>query len=349
MSGKLMIYGATGYTGRLLAATAKERGLEPLASGRDPEKLRRLAEPLGFEHRAVSLSDRRALEAALEEVDVVLHAAGPFSSTSAPMLDACLATGTHYLDITGEIDVFESCAARDGEARGAGVVVMPGVGFDVVPSDCLAAHVKGRLPDATSLTIGIQGLSGMSRGTAKSSVESIRRLSRVRRGGRIVDLPAPLVLDLDYGGGPEKSVAVSWGDVSTAYYSTGIPDVTVCFAATRQIEKLLALGPLSRWFLGTSLMQAVIKRKIDQRPEGPTDEERAAGRAILVAIADNGGGERATSRLHTPEGYTLTAATGIEAASRVQRGDVEPGFRTPSMAFGADFVLEFDGCRREDL
>ncbi|MEE8525281.1 MAG: saccharopine dehydrogenase NADP-binding domain-containing protein [Thermoanaerobaculia bacterium] len=349
MPANLMIYGATGYTGKLLARQAKDRGLAPVLSGRDPEKLRAVAEPLGFEHRAVSLSDADGLRAALAEVDVVLHSAGPFSATSEPMVDACLETATHYLDITGEIDVFEACASRDAEARERGLVVMPGVGFDVVPSDCLAAHVHRRLSDATSLLIAIQGLGGMSRGTAKTGAEAIGQRTRVRRGGCIVEAPEPIVEDVDYGDGPHKSIAVSWGDVSTAYYSTGIPDVTVCFAATRQLEKLTGMGPWTRWLMGTALVQAVIKRMIDRQPPGPSEEQRRKGSSTLVAIAENAAGERSASRLRTQEGYTLTALTGIDVAVRVLAGEVEPGFHTPSTAFGPDFVLGFEGCEREDL
>ncbi len=349
MPDQFMIYGATGYTGKLLAREAKDRGFAPVLSGRDPDKLKAVAEPLGFEYRAVSLTDAAGLRAALADVDIVLHSAGPFSATSEPMVDACLETGTHYLDITGEIDVFEACASRDAEAAERGVVVMPGVGFDVVPSDCLAAHVHRRLGDATSLLIAIQGLGGMSRGTAKTGAEAIGRRSRVRRGGRIVEAPEAIVHDVDYGDGPKKSIAVSWGDVSTAYHSTGIPDITVCFAATRQLEKLTGMGPLRRWFFGTAPMQALIKRMIDRQPPGPSEEQRRKGGSNLVAIAENAAGERAVSRLRTPEGYTLTALTGIDVAARTLAGEVEPGFHTPSTAFGPDFVLGFEGCDREDL
>src|ERR1700730_6262083 len=154
---RFFIYGATGYTGKLTARTAKEKGLKPILAGRNEAKLKAIAEPLGFQSRAFDLSERTKLDAALAEVDAVLHIAGLFSSTSKPMADACLRTGTHYLDITGEIDVFEALAARDAEARQAGIMLLPGVGFDVVPSDCLAVHLKEKLPDADDLKIYIAG------------------------------------------------------------------------------------------------------------------------------------------------------------------------------------------------
>ena len=181
---QFLIYGATGYTGKLTARTAKDKGLKPILAGRNEAKLKAVAEPLGFQYRAFDLSERAKLDAALGEVDVVLHIAGPFSATSKPMADACLRTGTHYLDITGEIDVFEALAARDAEAKAAGVMLLPGVGFDVVPSDCLAAHLKRRLPDAVDLKIYIGGLNALSHGTAKSMVEVVAKGVRVRRALR---------------------------------------------------------------------------------------------------------------------------------------------------------------------
>jgi short subunit dehydrogenase-like uncharacterized protein len=180
-TGQFLIYGATGFTGKLTARTAKDRGLTPILAGRNEATLKAVAETFGFQYRAFELSDSSRLDAALGEVDVVLHIAGPFSATCKPMADACLRTGTHYLDITGEIDVFEALAARDAEAKSAGIMLMPGVGFDVVPSDCLAAHLKQKLPDAVDLKIEIGGLNAVSHGTMESMVESLAKGARVRR------------------------------------------------------------------------------------------------------------------------------------------------------------------------
>ena len=209
-TGRFLIYGATGFTGKLTARTAKERGLKPILAGRNRAKLMAVADPLGFQYRAFELSDPHAIDAALGEVDVVLHIAGPFSATSKPMTDACLRTGTHYLDITGEIDVFEGLAARDAEAKRAGIMLMPGVGFDVVPSDCLAAHLKQRLPDAIDLKIDIGGLNAVSHGTMKSMVESIPNGARVRRDGRIITVSRPRETSCDFGEGPVSTLVLPW-------------------------------------------------------------------------------------------------------------------------------------------
>jgi short subunit dehydrogenase-like uncharacterized protein len=349
MNGTTLIYGASGYTGKLVAKTAKAQGMKVILAGRNAEKVKAVAEPLGFPWRAFALSDNSKLDETLREAQQVLHIAGPFSATSKPMVDACLRTGRHYLDITGEIDVFEACAARDGEAKAKGVMLMPGVGFDVVPSDCLAAHMKRRMPDATHLTLGIEGLGTVSRGTAKTGVEGIGLGTRARRGGKIIKMEGTPQRQIDFGKGPRPAVMVSWGDVATAWHSTQIPNIDVYFAATPQIEQLVKMPGFVRWLLSTPIAQAILKRQIDRQPEGPTDAERAAGSAVLIGEAKNGSGQTLRSRLTTGEGYTLTAFTALGVARRVLGAQAKPGFQTPSLAFGPDFILEFDGCRREDL
>ena len=349
MSDRFMIYGATGYTGKLVARTAKAQGLKPLLAGRNEARLKAIAAQHGFEYQAISLDEPEALDAGLSQVDAVLHIAGPFSQTSRPMVDACMRTGTHYLDITGEIDVFEACAARDAEAQSAKIMMMPGVGFDVVPSDCLAAHMKRRMPDASELTLGISGLGQMSHGTAKTGVESIGKGTRVRREGHIVSVRKVPRREIDFGSGAKPAIAIGWGDVSTAWHSTHIPDITVYFESNPQFEQMAKMGGLMRWLMSLGPAQRALKKRIEQLPEGPTDAERKQGYSVLYGEAVNAAGEKAVSRLRTPEGYTLTAMTSLEIVRRVLAGDAKPGFQTPSSVFGADFITEFDGCVRTDI
>lgn len=168
-----LIYGANGFTGSLIAREAVRRRMNPLLAGRSPEKLAQLAGELNLEHRVFSLDSRAAIAEGIRGVHTLLNCAGPFSQTAQPLADACLRAGTHYLDITGEANVFETLAGRDAEAKSAGIVLMPGVGFDVVPSDCLAVHLKRRLPTATRLTLAFQSSSRMSRGTALTVLEGL--------------------------------------------------------------------------------------------------------------------------------------------------------------------------------
>lgn len=346
---RFLIYGATGYTGKLTARTAKEKGLEPILAGRNEVKLKALGEPLGFQFRAFDLSDKAKLDAALGEVDAVLHIAGPFSATSKPMADACLRTGTHYLDITGEIDVFEALAARDAEATKAGIMLLPGVGFDVVPSDCLASHLRQRMPDAIDLKIAIGGLNALSHGTAKSMVEGVALGLRVRRDGRIITPSRPKETLYDFGEGPKPTVAIPWGDVSTAYYSTGIPNIEIRMAATPPMRVTARLPALARKIVGTSFVQSLLKSQIDRMPEGPSETVLRMGNRIFVGTVTNAKGDTARTRLTTSQGYALTAQTSVEIARRVVAGEAKPGFQTPSLVFGADFILQFEGTRREDV
>lgn len=346
---EFLLYGATGYTGKLIAEAARKAGRKPVLAGRNPKKVQEMAEKLALPWTAFDLNDQAAMDKALQGVAAVLHAAGPFSSTSKPMVEACLRTGRHYLDITGEIDVFEACAARNQEAKAKGVMLLPGVGFDVVPSDCLAAHAARRMPGAKRLTIGISGMGKASRGTAKTMVESMGSGTRVRRGGQIVSLPKAPTRQIDYGKGPSLSVGVSWGDVSTAWASTAIPDIDVYFEAVGPIKRMAAAGPITQWILSRSWMKSFLKGRIDRMPEGPTDAERAAGGHVLIAEIADARGNVQRSRLSTSEGYTLTRDTALAIAARVCNGEFKPGFQTPSLAFGPDLILEFEGCRREDL
>jgi short subunit dehydrogenase-like uncharacterized protein len=348
MTGNILIYGASGYTGKLIAREASEQGLNPILAGRNLARVRAVAEPLGLACRAFDLADNLQLDDAMK-VAVVLCVAGPFSATSQQMADACIRSRVHYLDITGEIDVFEALAARDAEAKKVGVMLLPGVGFDVVPSDCLAAHLKRRLPDAIDLKIYLEVNAKASRGTAKTMIEGIAGGTRVRRGGRLITLDHAGTGSCDFGHGPRPTVQVSWGDVSTAFHSTGIPNIEVQFEAMPALKELARLPGFVKSFLGLPFMQSFLKARIDSQPEGPSDEARRSARSLLVGAARNEKGESARSRLTTPEGYTLTAMTAVDIAKRVASGDFKAGFQTPSLAYGADYILGFYGVTREEL
>jgi short subunit dehydrogenase-like uncharacterized protein len=347
MNHGLVIYGSYGYTGELIVAEACARGHRPVLAGRDAARLEAQAARHGLPWRAVSLDDYAAIRDLLAPAALVIHAAGPFVHTSRPMLDACLATGTHYLDITGEIAVFEACAARDAEARNAGIVVMPGTGFDVVPSDSLAAWLKRRLPEATALTLAIRGGGRLSHGTAKTMAENAGGGGAVRRGGRIVRVPAGWKQRMvDYGDGPQLAVTIPWGDVSTAFHTTGIPDIEVYSAMDRGtlrglklsnlVGPLLRLGPVQRW----------MNRRIDAAPAGPSESTRARTTSEVWGEVKSADGRVVSGRITGPNGYTLTAQASVRIAERVIEGAVTPGFHTPAGALGPDFVLSLPGVSR---
>jgi short subunit dehydrogenase-like uncharacterized protein len=347
----LLVYGAYGYTGELVVREALDAGLRPVLAGRDAERVRALADRHGLAHRVAGLDDPRALEAGLAGMRVVLHCAGPFVHTARPMVDACLRIGVHYLDVTGELAVFEAIATRDAEARARGVTLLPGVGFDVVPSDCLAAHVALRLPDATHLALAFAGATAMSRGTAVTTAENLGGGGAVRRDGRIVRVPAAWrTRQIDFGRGrQELAVTIPWGDVSTAWHSTRIPNVEVYMGMTPAMRRGVLLTRWIGWALALPAVRGrLVARARAQRP-GPSDAMRARGESRFWAEARNAEGKAVVSRLVAPEAYTLTARTAVAAAQRVLAGRAPTGFQTPSRAFGPDFILDQRDVAREDV
>lgn len=344
-----LIYGANGYTGTLITRMAVERGQRPILAGRNAAGVSALASKLGLEHRIFDLAKASEIEAGIAGVDVVLHCAGPFARTAKAMAAACLARRVHYTDVTGEIVVFESMAALDAQARAAGVMLMPGVGFDVVPSDCLAAHLKRRLPTATHLSLGMKTAGRFSRGTATTMLENLHRGGVVRRGGKLVRVPACWKTRvIDFGNGPRVAMTIPWGDVSTAWYTTGIPDIEVYVAAPWQMRVSARLLRLFGWLLAWGPVQRRLKAKIQAGPPGPTDEERARGATYLWGEASDERGAKVVTRQKGPEGYTLTALTALAVVERVLAGEVTAGFQTPGRLYGADFILSVPGVVRRD-
>ena len=346
----VLIYGSNGYTGRLIVEQAVASGLQPILAGRDAEAVRTQALRCGLQHRAFPLHDRATVSAGIADATIVMHCAGPFSRTSTPMANACLAAGIHYLDITGEIAVFEALAARDAEARAAKVMLLPGVGFDVVPSDCLAAHLVRRLPTANRLTLAFEARGGISRGTASTMIDGAGEGGTVRRGGIIERVPAAWrTRRVDFGSGRTEVTTIPWGDVSTAFHSTGVGNIEV-YTAMPSLARalLLATRPLG-WLLRRHGVRALLGRMARRGSPGPTQRARAREQSRLWGEATDRAGHRVVSRLTTPQSYALTALTAVAAITAILGGAARPGFQTPSRVFGADFILGIPGVRREDV
>lgn len=346
-----LIYGSYGYTGQLIVDHALQEGLRPILAGRNKKKLIAQAEKYNLEYRAFALNETAVVDSVLQGVDAVLHCAGPFVHTFRQMAEACLRTKRHYVDISGEILGFEALAAMDSQAKDADIMILPGAGFDVVPSDCLAVHLKGRLPSATHFRLFLRGVgAGVSRGTAKSAIENMHRQGMIRRDGKLVQVPpAWNVRERDFGSGYTKVVSVGWGDVSTAYYSTGIPNIETYFAFPERTISLLRAMRLIGPVLYNRLAKNILKSLVNVFLKGPEEDRRKRATAIFVGEVTDPNGQRSVSRLITPEGYTCTALTAVEIMKRILNNECKTGFQTPSLAFGADFILQFPGVRREKL
>lgn len=346
-----MIYGANGYTGTIAAERAKALGERPILAGRNAEAVAQLGQRLGLPTRSFSLSDRAQSVAALRDVSAVLHCAGPFSATAMPMLDACIEAKTHYLDITGEVSVFEAIYAAHDRLVAAGLCAIPGVGFDVVPTDCLAAMLKARLPEADSLRLAWKSSHAkLSPGTAKTMIESLPGGAAVRRNGELVSVASGSIVEefpfSEKRSGP--AVILGLGDVSSAYRSTGIRNIEGYIGLPKAQIKSMRMGPTAQKLLGTPTVQHWLKRAADKWIKGPSAQDRASARMFVVGEARQGA-RRVVMRMTTPEGYAFTADAAVAATIRVARGEVAPGAHAPSTAFGAAFVEGLDGVKIETV
>lgn len=339
-----MIYGANGYTGELAAREAASRGLTPVLAGRDEASVKKIADELQLDARVFALDDPGRIAKELEGVSAVLHCAGPFMRTSEPMVSACISSGAHYLDITGEIPVFETILSRSDEARAAGVALVPGVGFDVVPTDCLAAVLASRLPDASSLTLAFYSKGGtISRGTFRTMIESLPAAGAIRMNGRIVGVPVAFdVREIPFSIGTRWAMTIPWGDVSTAFHTTGIPNIRVYSVTSRKTAaRLKKYGRLMRMAAFWPVRRALIAYA--SLRSGPDQAVRDRARVYLWGEARSESGRVVTATMDTPEAYWFTAMSAVSAAQRVIRGDVPPGSWTPAKAFGAGFAETIPG------
>ncbi|MGI9077760.1 MAG: saccharopine dehydrogenase family protein [Gemmatimonadaceae bacterium] len=342
--GEWLLYGANGYTGELIAAEAVARGMRPVLAGRRAGVIVPLAERLGLAYSIFELGSPDEIAAQLDGFGAILLAAGPFSATSAPVVEACLRARVHYLDITGEIAVFEHCAKQNDRAVQAGTIILPGVGFDVVPSDCLAASLAGKLPAATHLELAFAGGS-ISKGTARTMLEGLGLGGAIRENGRIRRVPiAWRTARVSFRDKKRNAVSIPWGDVSTAYRSTGIPNIIVYAAAPRTqvvlMRSLRYIAPILKW----NAVRRRLARLIESRVSGPSPEMRAAARTHLWGKVSNSSGAAVEGTLETPEAYRLTATAAVECMRRVLQGGIAPGVHTPSTAFGANFITELPRC-----
>lgn len=342
-----VLYGANGYTGTLIAEEAVRRGLRPVLSGRNREAVDALAARLGLSARPCGLDDAAALRELVRGAALVLHCAGPFSATSKPMLDACLSEGSHYLDITGEIDVFAACHARSAEGEARGICIASGVGFDVVPTDGTAAILKEALPDAVSLVLAFEAGGGPSVGTAKTGAQGLGKGGRVRRGGKLVTVPlAYRTRTFLRGDKPRTAMTIPWGDVFTAFITTGIPDIEAYITAS---PKAIANARRLNWIrplLGIPAVTRFIQRRLESSVRPPSSSTRAKTNAHIWGEATAADGRVARLELETPNGYELTVTASLGVVERLLNRDLSPprrGYVTPSQLMGPRYVLGLPG------
>lgn len=346
----IILYGAYGYTGRLIAQECIDRGLHIILAGRSEKLLKAQSSETGYPFYVVDLSNSVALRALLLKGFVVIHCAGPFQFTAQVMVEMCLETGTHYIDITGEYQVFEMLATYDARAKEAGITILPGTGFDVVPSDCLALYLKTKLPSANRLELAFTSSGGLSRGTARTMVHGLGTGSVIRKDGVLVHIPlGKKIMKVDFGEGTLSCINIPWGDVSTAWHSTGIPNIEVYTAVSDAAIRGVRLTRHFEWLLKTKWVRNLLLSIVDRKIKGPRPETLKAGRSLLWGRVKDASGIIAAARIETLSGYKLTSMTSVLIAESILKGHFKRGFQTPASAYGPDLILQIKNTRRTDL
>lgn len=355
---KFLIYGSYGYTGNLIAELSLKQGLQPVLGGRNKEKLAQQANALNLDYRVFDVNHLEQAKSTLKEFIAVIHCAGPFWHTYKNMAQACLATHTHYLDITGEVMVIEQLMALNEQAKSAGVMLLPGAGFDVVPSDCLAAYLKSRLPDASELILAIGALnnakssgSGISRGTARTMMEGIATGTMIRDTGILKKVPLSWKTRTFDFGSPNSLLCttVSWGDLASAWWSTGIPHIETYMALPKKMIRLNKLINPVKGLFNWSPVKRYMEYKINQLPAGPTLKERQNSMAKIYGEITNEAGGKIAALMTTPNGYEFTALSALTIIHKIIAGNAPAGFQTPSTAYTQDLALEIPGVTRIDV
>ncbi len=348
-SKQIVVYGSYGYTGQLIIKECRNKGLDVVLAGRDADKLKLQSELSGYPYQKTDINDYKGLIHLLQHAALVIHCGGPFQFTAHLMAAACLATQTHYTDITGECDVFESLSLLDLQAKEAGITILPGTGFDVVPSDCLALHLKHKLPSATHLQLAFtMSKGGLSRGTSKTMAEGLGNGGMIRKEGKLTSITlGEKIMEVDFGPFTAKALCIPWGDISTAWRSTGIPNIEVYNGTTDKIIRAVKVSNYLNWLLRLRWVKNSIKKQMD-KTTGPSEERRAAGKSFLWGKVWDANGTTSTSRIETIDGYSLTAKASVLIAEKIVSGNFKNGYQTPAMAYGADLILEIANTKRVD-
>lgn len=349
-----MIYGAYGYTGILVIEEALNRGHCPIIAGRSEAKLKPIAERYNLPSRAFDLDDIDAIAIAIEDIDILYHAAGPFIHTSDPMIRACIQSKTHYVDITGEIPVFENTFSYDQQAREAGIVLISGVGFDVIPTDCMARYIAEKTPNATQLEIAFAAISKASAGTTKSGIELADGGGAVRRNGEL--RPHPFgkgARTIRFNDRERRVMPIPWGDLATAYRTTGIPNITTYMAMSAPVIRLSRLtSGLIPYVMANRTIKNGLIWIVDKFVHGPDENARQRGKSYIWVRAADDNGNSNEAWLETLEGYDFTAVAGVRVIEKMlEMNQTETpliGATTPALAFGTDFVLDIPNTKRFD-
>lgn len=347
MQNQFLLYGANGYTGKLIAKLASTYNLQPLIAGRSVAYIKPLADELQLPYRIIDLDNAAQLQKALSEVKLVLHAAGPYVNTAKQMIEACLQTSVHYIDINGDISIFEMLKKYNAAAKEKNIMVMPGVGFDVVPTDCIALQLKNKMPDAALLKLAFASIGGgLSHGTATTLAGKIGEGGAVRENGKIVRKPlGQKGMWVNFGTKKLFVMTIPWGDISTAFTTTGILNIEAYTGMAPKVYRVLKLQWAFNWLLRTHFVRNIIKRKINARPAGPSDDQRKNSSSVVWGEVSNASGKKISACISCFDGYTLTAHSSLLIAKKILEGHFKIGYQTPAGCYGEDLIMEVPGTK----
>ncbi len=336
---KILIYGANGYTGKLIVDKAINFDYDITIAGRSVKSIYEMGKEYNLPYLSFSPIEIESNPKILKEFDIMLNCAGPFSQTAKPIIDACLKSNTHYLDITGEIDIFRLGKSYHQKAIDSNVIICPGVGFDVIPTDCLASRLNESLPNADELILGFESTAGkISPGTMATSIESLGYGGRIRKNGEI--LKVPLVYKshkFDFGNGSKTMVTIPWGDVATAGYSTRIPNISVYIPMHPKQVQLLKRINWFPWLLRIKLIQNMLKKKVKKKINGPSIKERNNSTTYVWGQIIKGN-KVLEAQLVTSNGYDLTVDGSLAVIDYIIQNEIKSGYFTPSQLCGNDLI-----------
>ncbi|NUM32699.1 MAG: saccharopine dehydrogenase NADP-binding domain-containing protein [Bacteroidetes bacterium] len=342
---KAIIYGAYGYTGKLIAYEFRKRKIDIVLSGKNEEKLKALSAETGYDYAVVNIDNHQKLVEIFSDAILVINAAGPFINTCIQLIEACLQSKTHYIDINGDIKVFELIKTFETKAVEAEIMLLPGTGFDIVPTDCLANKLKKIMPDATQLKIAFATIGGgVSHGTAATVASRLGEKAFKRENGKLIPIPlGKNSMEIDFGLKKMFVMSIPWGDISTAWTSTGIPNIECFMAVKPKVYKFLKLQFAINWLLKTNLVKSYIRKIIDKKITGPDENKRFNSYSLVWAEVKNDKDETKVARLKTHDGYTLTAIATVTIAEKIFSGNYKKGYQTPASAYDYNLIEEIEG------
>ena len=369
---RILLYGATGYSGRLIAAEARRRYSDSrdvtidrhqvVLGGRDGAELADMTRTLELDHLVFTLDDRERVLSALRGFDVVINAAGPFARTASRLMRAAIEVGIPYVDINGEVDVYRALDDLSRIALHRGVTIVSGSGFTATVSDMMleSALSTVRPSDARTVWIAFSAMRHFSRGSLHAMLRSVRERVLVVREGKVVHVPVGrLERMFDFGQDKQQhdgtqrpnddsrrprpariASAINTIDTLTASRTARRKQAeSISIESYAEMSATVRLGyqigALSAPLLQIPLVQRLNHFQIAQLPDGPSAEDRTETRQkVLLQIESPLRTTLVDWRLTTPDAYDFTARSALAVAEKVAGASGGGGWKTPSEVLG---------------